>query len=331
MITLKRIFVVIALISLLISCTTTQTATPASSRTTTAVSTPTSQSTPLDQPTAVPTATQTPRSVEVSAAPTSTVEVRPSITPTLSPDDWQNFPVVPAGVSEKAKAIYQTGLANGNDPQRFSKIGDCQNINTFFLALYDDPASFTLGDTYQPLQDTIDYYSGSWSWDSIAVRGGFNVATVFNPWFSDKDDCNENESPVDCELRVNHPSVVLISMEAWWKGDPLRYEGYLRKIVETVISYNAVPILATKADNLEGENQINREIAQIAYEYEIPLWNFWRAVQDIPRKGLEDDMFHLTHGINDFSNPTNLKQGWPQRNLTALQAIDAVRRALQQP
>jgi hypothetical protein len=163
------------------------------------------------------------------------------------------------------------------------------------------------------------------------VKGGFNVANIFNPWFNNKELCGANESPVDCELRVNQPSVVLVSMEAWWNGDASRYAGYYRKIVETVISFGAVPILATKADNLEGNHDINRAIVAIAHEFDVPVWNFWRAVQDIPDHGLEEDEFHITHGLNDFSDPLNLKKAWPLRNLTALEAIDAVRNELSQP
>jgi len=106
---------------------------------------------------------------------------------------------------------------------------------------------------------------------------------------------------------------------------------YLRRIVETVIEHGAVPVLATKADNLEGDHEINRAIANLAYEYELPLWNFWLAVQPIPAHGLQKDGFHLTNGINDFSSSIQLKRGWVQRNLTALQVLDAVRKGLLTP
>jgi len=265
----------------------------------------------------------------IEITPTTTLEPQPK--PTLGLEDWKDLPVIPISISDRVREIYRLGLEQGNDPKRFSKIGDCQNINTYFLAIYDDPTAFTLGEKYDHLQGTIDYYNGMWSRDSISVKNGFNVANIFNPWFNNKELCDSNETPIDCELRINKPSVVLISMEAWWNGDPARYATYYRRIVETVLSYNAVPILATKADNLEGNNEINRSIVQIAYEYDVPVWNFWRAVQDIPKKGLEEDGFHITHGLNDFSDPDNLERAWPVRNLTALQAIDAVRLALQQP
>jgi hypothetical protein len=255
----------------------------------------------------------------------------PTSRPTLGPDDWQTLPIVPTEISQRAREIYQQGLLMGNDPTHFSKLGDCQNITTYFLAIYDSPELYTLGENYGYLEPTIDYFTGSWSRESMSVKGGFNVASIFNSMLSNREFCERNESPLDCELRLHQPSIVLISMEEWWNGDSSKYENYLRKIIDTVIAHGAVPVLATKADNMEGKHKINRAIANLAFEYEIPLWNFWLAVQPIPSHGIQKDGFHLTHGLNDFSSSIQLKRGWVQRNLTALQVLDAVWRNLQTP
>ena len=90
------------------------------------------------------------------------------------------------------------------------------------------------------------------------------------------------------------------------------------------MAHNVIPILATKADNLEGDHSLNEVIARVAFQYDIPLWNFWAAVQSIPFKGLTEDKFHLTFGKNYFDDPVEMENAWPIRNLTALQAIDAV-------
>ncbi len=268
---------------------------------------------------------------EATSQPPFTPQPSPTSRPTLAPDDWQELPIFPTEISERAREIYQRGIEMGNDPSHFSKLGDCQNITTYFLAVYNHPDQYTLGEHYQHLQETIDYYGDSWSRESMSVKGGFNVASVFNPMLSNREFCEKNESPLACELRIYKPSIVLISMEEWWNGDTDKYENYLRKIIDTVIDHGALPILATKADNLEGDHAINRSIANLAYEYEIPLWNFWAAVQPIPSKGLLKDGFHLTHGVNNFTSSAQLKRGWVQRNLTALQVLDAVRRELQTP
>jgi len=267
-----------------------------------------------------PADTATPTDIPTS---TATPDVR------LDPADWQNWPVLPI-VSARAEEIYELGLAMGNHPDRFSKIGDCQNINTYFLGFFDDPDLYTLGEEYAYLQETIDHFSGSFSRVSTSTKGGMNVASVLSHYWADQERCEGGESPLACELRLNQPSIALISMEESWGSNNKveNYEKYMRQIIETVIEAGVVPVLATKADNLEGDHQINQTIANLAYEYDIPLWNFWRAVQDLPNGGVLEDGFHLTHGVNDFSESKNLKQAWPVRNLTALQAIDSVWRQL---
>ncbi len=260
-----------------------------------------------------------------TAAPTAAA-LAPSATPPLGPDDWQDMPVVPT-VSETAREIYLRGLALGNDPQAFSKVGDCQNVPSMFLAVFDDPRRYHLGE-YDGLQTTIDYFQGSFSRVSLAVRGGFNAASVLSPFWSDPEACQSGETPAACEMRLHRPSIAIISLETWWEGQPEAYERYYRQVVEYVISQGTVPILVTKADNLEGDWAINAAIARAAYDYDVPLWNFWLAVQPLPNHGLLEDGFHLTFDLNYFDEPQRMEAAWPWRNLGALQALDAVRRGL---
>lgn len=264
----------------------------------------------------------------VAASPTT-----PAFTatpkPPLEKDAWMQMPVVPDGVSESMREVYQRGIESGNDPTHFSIIGDCQNVSSYFLSVFDTPGDFSLGSEYAYLQPTIDYYHGSYSRVSLAVKGGFNAAAVLSPLRADPKSCNAGESPLDCELRTWRPSVVFVSMETWWSHKPAEeYDKYMRKVLDRIIEFGAVPIIATKADNLEGDNSINATVAQIAYEYEIPMWNFWAAVQPLPDKGLSPDGFHLTFGRNFFDDPKRMLNAWPWRNLTALQSLDAVRNGL---
>lgn len=262
--------------------------------------------------------------------PTPSETVPPTATPDLrlDPNDWQSWPIIPT-VSASAKELYARGLAMGNNPAHFSKVGDCQNITTYFLAVFDDPEHYDLGADYAHLQETIDHFSGSFLRDSVATSGGMNVASVLSQFWADKGRCESKESPLACELRLHQPSIVLISMEESWGSNNKveNYEKYMRRIIEQVMDAGAVPILATKADNVEGGHQINQAIVRLAHEYDIPLWNFWLAVQPLPQQGVMEDGFHLT-GPNFFNEPRNLKQGWPMRNFTALQVIDSVWRQL---
>lgn len=280
----------------------------------------------------VPAQPTTDSAIEATDLP-ATDTVTPAATftpkPPLEQDAWMQMPAVPTGVSDVMREVYQRGLALGNDPTHFSIIGDCQNVSSYFMAVFDKPDEFSLGDEYVYLQPTIDYYQDSFSRQSLAVKGGFNVAAILSPLRADPKSCNPNESPLDCELRTWKPSIVFVSMETWWSEKPEEeYDKYMRRVIERILETGAVPIIATKADNLEGNHGINATIAQIAYDYDIPLWNFWAAVQPLPNHGLSSDHFHLTFARNFFDDPVRMKSAWPWRNLTALQSLEVVHRAL---
>ncbi len=241
----------------------------------------------------------------------------------MAPEDWQSWPVIPV-VSERAREIYRWGLAHGRDPSRFSKIGDCQSIRQYFLGMYDDPEKYRLG-PYSELEPAIENFSGSWFRLSESVRTGFNVASVLTSINANPENCLPNETPLNCEIRIHNPSIAIISMETWTDDRPTeQYGEYLRMIVEATIASGVVPIVSTKADNLEGDHSINYQVAQVAAEYDIPLWNFWAAADPLPNQGLMEDGFHLTNFMNHFNNEEAMQNAWPWRNLTALQAIDRV-------
>ena len=311
----QKIFFLFLITTLLAACSSGQTSTP---------------NVPIQMTDSTPHSTPTPDPEPQKFVSTATIPVSTSPpTPPLAEDAWKQMPVVPTSVSDRAIEIYELGLTLGNDPTHFSIIGDCQNVSTYFLSAFDHPDDYSLGSKYDYLQPTIDYYQGSYSRTSLAVKGGFNAAAVISPLRSDPKSCNPNESPLDCELRVWKPSIVIVSMETWWSEKPAEeYDKYMRRVLDRIIETGAVPIIATKADNLEGDHSINATIAQIAHEYDIPLWNFWLAVQPLADHGLTGDGFHLTFARNFFDDRARMKSAWPWRNLTALQTLDAVHKGL---
>jgi hypothetical protein len=319
-----QIFSVLLLMTLLSACSAGQTApTAVPVQATDIAAVPLTDQPTTDSVVSIMEATEAPATEIVLPAATSTPK------PPLEEDAWMQMPAVPTEISDAMRDVYERGLALGNDPNRFSIIGDCQNVSSYFLSIFDKPGEFSLGDEYEDLQPTIDYYEGSFSRTSLAVKGGFNVAAILSPLRADPKSCNPNESPLDCELRTWRPSVVFVSMETWWSEKPEEeYDKYMRRVIERILETGAVPIIATKADNLEGDHGINAAIAEIAYDYDIPLWNFWAAVQPLPNHGLSSDHFHLTFARNFFDDPVRMKSAWPWRNLTALQTLDVVRRGL---
>lgn len=277
----------------------------------------------------IPTLTPVPATSTLPPLPTATVTpVVP--TPTLAPSDWRIRPVIPV-FTETARQIYLRGLVLGRDSNHFSKAGDCESSTGWYLSEFDgNPPTYRLGE-YAYLRPTIEFFAGSFERESIAVRRGANTSSLLTTLWADPAQCRPGETMLACEFRVHNPSIVLIAVGS---NDFVRvdtFEEQMRRIIEYTISQGVVPILSTKADNSEGDHQINRIIGFLAHEYDLPLWNFWLAVQPLPDHGLSPDGIHLTFGGNLFDNPVNMQKAWPWRNLTALQALDAARQALFTP
>lgn len=279
-------------------------------------------------PTLSPTKTQpqkvNPSKQKTTPAAAPTIKVNPpTVRAPLDKDDWKSLPVIPE-VSDRVLEIYQTGLKTGNNPKAFSKIGDCGSTPAWFLGDFDrGPEFYELGN-YTYLTGVIQEYQGSFSRTSLAARSGFNASSLFSPIWSDRSFCQANENPLACEYRVQKPMIAFIMLGANDIWHPDEFEPQMRKIIEYSIERGVIPIISTKADNEEGDFKINETIARLAWEYQIPLLNYWQAVQNLPDYGLQEDRVHLTWGRNFFNDPDAMSKAWPVRNLTALQALDAV-------
>jgi hypothetical protein len=283
--------------------------------------------------TSAPTRTAAPV-VHATATLPASIEVQASPVPTASPlppDFWQELPVIPGQVSPRVREIYRNGLALGNNPHVFSRIGDCASAAPAFLVGFDGP--YNLG-AYTALQPTIDYFQGSFKRPSLAAKAGMNSAGLLTTLWTGKQ-CLKNESLLDCQYRLDRPSFAFIAIgtnEAYYVHEnPGSFEHNMRLILDDTIARGIVPILSTKADNVEGDQSINATIARLALEYQIPLWNFWLAAQPLPKHGMVDPE-HLNSvsytNFTDFSIPNSLEYGVQMHNLTALQMLDLLREQL---
>jgi hypothetical protein len=175
------------------------------------------------------------------------------------------------------------------------------------------------------MEPTVSYFKDSMSQDSITSVGGFGINSVLNPLFglaAGHSECTSNESPLDCELRVRRPAFVLLAMGTNWAPHAeISYEKHLRRVVERILETGALPILSTKADNVEGDWKLNEVTARVAYDYDLPLVNVWRAVQFLPDHGLDPES---PKGV--YLSP----DGWLVRNDAWLRTLDVIRRAIEQ-
>ena len=294
----------------------------------------------------------------VTATPAATDTLRPVYTPTafarpatpvfgafdpaqvtsLRLDD---YPIVPA-ISPTARAIYAAGLARGNNPRVFSKLGDCMTENPFFLVTFSE-GRYDLG-AYAGLQSVLDHYqgvparTGDWTLDSFATKGlaaasGFNIAGPLDPTWADPKWCQGGESPAACEFRVALPSVALIMFGTNDVAftDPASYDFFLRSLVEQALADGVLPMLSTFPTRPEEPAKsllFNQIVVSVALAYDIPLINLNRALEPLPDHGVNPaDTIHLSvppDGRVDRFTTEDLQFGFTVRNLMTLQALQAL-------
>jgi hypothetical protein len=202
------------------------------------------------------------------------------------------MPIIPT-VSPAMHGIFRRGLALGNNPHAFSKVGDCESSPNWFLGDFDRGSRY--------------YRLGEYNYLSGVIQ-----------------QCKLKETPLACEYRVHKPSLVFIMLGTNDVYHLDVFESNLRTIIRYSLDQGVVPILSTKADNLEGDGRVNALVTRLAREYNLPLWNFWLAIQPLPNRGLQPDGVHITWKPNRFDDPVAMTYGWPVRNLTALQTLNAV-------
>lgn len=242
----------------------------------------------------------------------------------IAPDTaaWVRQPGLFTAGGARVREIFERGQALGNDPHAFSKVGDCNSELPFFLGRFDS-GDYDLG-PYAYLQPAIDYFAGSFGRQSVTVWTGSHAWSVLDPTWANPALCLPGETPLGCEFRLHRPSVVLIRLGTNEAYSPALFEQHMRAIIEYSIEQGVIPVLGTKADQLEGSDRINDIVRQLAAEYEVPLWDFGRVASTVPGRGLREDGFHMTWYPLTYGDPRALQAGHPVHNLTALIALNTV-------
>jgi len=258
----------------------------------------------------------------------------------------EDYPILPE-LTDHAQVIYQAGLEADNNPQVFSKIGDCMTATyEYFLGPFGD-GNYNLGDEYAELEGVINYFDeparsegfemNSFNNPGLATASGFNTASVLDSIWADPNWCEANESPLGCEYRLSQP---IFSMIMFGTNDVMFFEAdlfdfYMRTIILETIENGTVPILytiPTRPEFPEKTYQFNQVIIKLAEDYDLPLVNLWAAIQDLPFEGVDQlEPIHLSipedEQAGDFT--TNLEYGYTVRNLITLQALDILLEGLE--
>ncbi|MEM6530924.1 MAG: SGNH/GDSL hydrolase family protein, partial [Chloroflexota bacterium] len=203
------------------------------------------------------------------------------------------------GVNNNIRAIYRAGLAQGNRPDVFSKVGDSITVAGQYLTPVGDGV-YDLG-PHTDLRRTIDHYSSvelrrgnSFQNQSLAAGNGWGTLTILDPDMAKADACNLGESPLECEYRYSQPSVALIMLGTndltYLSVD--EFTANLQRIVDLSVESGVIPVVSTIPWREGFEAQVetyNAAIAQLAERNNIPLWNYAAAMAPLPANGISSD------------------------------------------
>jgi hypothetical protein len=236
--------------------------------------------------------------------------------------DWKNLPIIPIA-DPSIRAIYEYGISRGNNPSAFSIFGDCQARPEEFFGVFETDED-VVEDLSPELHEVVANFDGSFNRESPTAQDGTTPGSLlWIQWHRGEYGCTFSETPVECELRINNPSFVIIQIGTHFES---RNTDYLRRVITQLIDAGVVPILATKADNRELDERINRDMVMLASEYDLPLWNFWAAVSDLPNRGL------YTRDDRPLQGDIYLTDEAAERHrMTGLEALNAVWRVATNP
>ncbi|HRN68563.1 MAG TPA: SGNH/GDSL hydrolase family protein [Promineifilum sp.] len=236
---------------------------------------------------------------------------------------------MPPETAANVAAIYARGRELGRDPNAFSKLGDSTILNPHFLGPFDEGA-YNLGD-FGYLQPTIDRWRGSFKRHGVGAHFGLHSWTVFDPMWADEKWCEPGEHLLACELRLQNPSVLFVRLGSNDSGSPSGFRFNVRDVIKYAIENGVIPIIGTKADRFEGSNENNEILRELAAEYHVPLWDFDLLAGTLPGRGLDKDNIHLVIDDlpHDYTLPETFQRGHPMQDLSALIALDQVRRIIE--
>lgn len=231
--------------------------------------------------------------------------------------------VISPAVRANIRGLYAAGVKKGNNTNAFSTLGDSTVAGGLFLERFS-AGDLKLGD-FGYLHPALSAFETSFQRTSASVRIGLHSWTALNPVWANKKLCEPNENGVDCEMRLNKPSILFIHLGANDTANSV-FDKNMRRIVEHVMAAGVVPVLITKAEPPDSTTHANNDTMRaIAKTYSVPLVDFEALADTLPDYGLGPDKVHMTSFNKvDYNQPALFRSGHAMHNLVALIALDAV-------
>jgi len=228
-----------------------------------------------------------------------------------APPERMRLPGAPT-ISRRVQQLYRDAVRAGRTPGMATVIGDCNSEHPVYFGRFDAGA-FDLA-PYPELQNAARTFAPSFKRVSVATSGSFNAAMAFDPTWSDPKKCKADEGPLACELRLSNASILLISLGT---GDTFTWRDFERNykaVIDYALASKVVPILITKADDLETRqggapaDYINSVLRKLGAQYGLPVIDLALAARQLPDGGLVKernvnlqlvDPFHLNEAGMD--------------------------------
>jgi len=268
--------------------------------------------------------------------------------------DWEELPVIPIlgpAVTSHLEKVAGRGERLGNRPGVFAKIGDSITASPSFLQALACRAP-RLG-AWSDLRGTLEFFgetpvpagseeslcpvSNSFSRVGVAAVPGWRAVDALSR-LEASPECLDLPA-VGCELQLTRPSVALVMFGTndLTEFTAVGFRRDLARVARLVSGAGTIPVLSTIPPRERFSQRVarfNEEIAALAENRGLPLWNYWRQMAEpgVPSRGLGEDGVHPSAlcppcSAIDF-RPAGLRYGYSLRNLGALRVLDRLRRRL---
>nr|MBK7066132.1 hypothetical protein [Deltaproteobacteria bacterium] len=249
-------------------------------------------------------------------------------------------PRIDEALKASMRAVYLRGLAAGNRPAVFVKVGDSLTRSESYLADYGPTSGMTRWNfgAYTAFQPTMAYFNAtlvddrhsSFDRESLAADSG---------WTSTRALVGDG-ALLRQELSALRPSVALVMLGS---GDVdvnevSVFRANLTRVVQIILGANVIPVLSTIPRRTNSATTIMMwpffvtAIREVAAAQGVPLQDYWTAMEPLPVNGLSEDGEHPSvyrapggdPQSTDFT-PAALAYGYNVRNLQTLATLAHVR------
>jgi hypothetical protein len=220
----------------------------------------------------------------------------------------------------------------------FMKVGDSITASADFLNCF--AGSEVELDTHSALEPSLRFFTKTLA---DATRTSFDRtsdAALFG-WNAYGPLAGVAPVPLDREIAAVRPAfaIVMFGTNDIETSGVIPFERDLRGLVDRILAANIVPLLSTIPPRSDPAinavvTEINAIVRAVAQYRQVPYLDLWQAMSPLPQLGLQADGVHPSRYSSGAAHscwltPDGLRFGFNQRNLITLEALDRVRRFLE--